>query len=154
MAIFTEDHTYLDMTFDDKFALFHFVAEELKKDGFVEDDYEEALAEREKVFPTGLRTEHFGVAIPHCDAEHVKKQCISFFRLAKAIPFNEMGSEGDEVDCQFAFVLSIKNPQKQVPVLVALANLIQDQGLMEELTKLDSKQAICEKLNERFEDIS
>lgn len=150
-TIFNEKHIYLDKSFENKNELFHFIAIKLISEGYVEKDYETALKEREENFPTGLATEKFGIAIPHCDAIHVKKQCISFIRMKSPVTFNQMGSISNEtVDCKFAFVLSVKEPSKQVNVLVTLVGLIQDSDFMSELLQSNSETEICNKLNQRF----
>lgn len=152
--IFTENHIYLGKDFEDKFGLFHFIATNLIAEGYVCDDYEEALKTREVEFPTGLATEEFGVAIPHCSSEHVIKQCISFIRMNNPVVFNQMGSiDNETVPCKFAFVLSIKDPSKQVGVLVKLVEIIQDASFMKELLESDDASFICNKLNQRFEDV-
>lgn len=150
-TIFNEKHIYLDKDFDNKNELFHFIASKLIYEGYVENDYEKALEEREENFPTGLATSKFGIAIPHCDAIHVKKQCISFIRMKSPVTFNQMGAINNEtVDCKFAFVLSVKEPSKQVNVLVTLVGLIQDADFMTELLISNSEKEICDKLNQRF----
>lgn len=152
--IFSENHIYLDKEFKDKNDLFHFISQQLITQGYVENDYEQSLKEREENFPTGLATEKYGIAIPHCDAVHVKKQCISFIRMKTPVNFNQMGTiDNETVDCKFAFVLSVKDPSKQVNVLVTLVGLIQDAEFMTELLESDSEKEICEKLNRRFKGV-
>ena len=81
----------------------------------------------------------------------MKKQCISFIRMKSPVTFNQMGSISNEtVDCKFAFVLSVKEPSKQVNVLVTLVGLIQDSDFMSELLQSNSETEICNKLNQRF----
>ena len=39
----------------------------------MKETFGQALIDREAVFPTGLKTETFEIAIPHTDVEHVEE---------------------------------------------------------------------------------
>ena len=45
----------------------------LTSEGYTKDSYVEALAAREKEYPTGLDIDGIGVAIPHTAVTHVNK---------------------------------------------------------------------------------
>lgn len=45
--------------------LFQMVAESGKSEGYVTDDFLTRLTDREQTFPTGLKLDGYGVALPH-----------------------------------------------------------------------------------------
>ena len=66
------------------------IGKRLSKRGYVKESFGNALIEREKKYPTGLKTYPYAVAIPHTDLGHVNIPCISFVRLKKGVDFHEM----------------------------------------------------------------
>ena len=44
-----------------------YLSDKLIEKGIVKESYKEAILNREKVFPTGLQFEKYGIAIPHTD---------------------------------------------------------------------------------------
>jgi PTS system galactitol-specific IIA component len=62
-----------------------------------------------------------------------------------------MGMPEIRVNASFAFVLGVKEPQKQVEVLSTLVALISDKAAMERLEGMTSEQKISDMLNDFFE---
>ncbi|MBU5585366.1 PTS sugar transporter subunit IIA, partial [Enterococcus sp. S181_ASV_20] len=54
---------------------------------FVHPSYQQAVIERERIFPTGLPTKGINVAIPHTDSIHVKKEGFLVGVLEKPVTF-------------------------------------------------------------------
>ena len=48
----------------------------LKELGFVSEKFADAIAKRESIYPTGLQTKIYGIALPHVESEYVKKSGI------------------------------------------------------------------------------
>ena len=105
--------------------------------GYVKETYAKAILEREKVFPTGLPTEGYGVAIPHTDVEHVIKPAIALGILQKPVKFNLMGDvdPNNQVDVQIMFMLAIKEPHMQLKLLQDIMEIIQDSKLLNKMVK-------------------
>lgn len=118
----------------DREAVFTELAGLLQENGFVKESFLEAIIEREKVFPTGLMTESANVAIPHTDAEHVRKPGIAIGILDSPVEFGLMGSPGETVQVKVIFMLAITEPEMQVRLLGNLTDLFQDNALMTELS--------------------
>lgn len=88
------------------------VSNYLIREGFVHASFREAVKERERLYPTGIKTMHYGVAIPHVEPEHVIKNTICAVTLKQPVVFREMG--GDETDCVdveclFIYLLNARN---------------------------------------------
>ena len=137
------------MFFDEKIALFNqhcetqedvftTLAGEFIKKGVAKETFVQGLKDREAVFPTGLRLNNMGVAIPHTDIVHVNKAQIGFMTLDAPIRFREMGTEDQYVDVQVIFMLALKEPHQQLETLQALMALFMNDELMEKLQKVDN----------------
>ena len=113
-------------------AVIHQLVGSLEDLGYVRSTFEDALLEREKVFPTGLPTQPLGVAIPHTDAEHVISDAIAVGILNEPVQFEEMGTEGGTsfVDVSIITMLAISNPKQMVPLLSELATCYQDEAFL------------------------
>ena len=149
---FLNDLIWLDEEFDGQELFFQVMADRLYQKGMVTQKFGDALSKREKEYPTGLKTEHYEIAIPHTDVEYVKKTFIAFIRLKRPIRFSHMGIPGMMVNAKFAFVLGLTEPQNQVEALSTLVKLISDQEQMAMLEEMQSKADICSQLNLFFEE--
>src|SRR5690554_3339187 len=96
----------------------------LEEQGFVHDSYTEAIIKREKEFPTAIPTASMGIAIPHTDAEHVKKAGISIATLKEPVTFKNMGT-GEDMDVEIIFMLAVKDPNEQLNMLQRLMTIFQ-----------------------------
>lgn len=108
----------------------------LQSNGYVRDDYINAVLTREKDFPTGLATKDVHVAIPHSDVEYCIKPGIAIGILAKPVEFFEMATLDKPVDVDMIFLLSITEPKEQVIWLARLTTLFQEPGLLRKLKNL------------------
>lgn len=114
--------------------------------GYVKETYAKAILEREKVFPTGLPTEGYGVAIPHTDVEHVIKPAIALGILQKPVKFNLMGDldPNNQVDVQILFMLAIKEPHMQLKLLQDIMEIIQDSELLNKMVKAEDVETLIQ----------
>ena len=120
--IFREDLIWLDETFEDKDQFFDKIGKRLCEKGKVKESFADGLKSREAVYPTGLKTESYEIAIPHTDVEHVREASISFVRFKETVLFSHMGEPEIQVNAKFAFVLGVKEPSQQVEVLSTLTD--------------------------------
>lgn len=102
------------------------LANVLVEKGFVKESFVDAVKEREKVFPTGLPMEAFGVAIPHTDSVHVNKKAILCAVLENDNEFICMGTDDETVSCKMAFMLAIISPEDQIAMLGKLMETCQN----------------------------
>lgn len=149
--IFRSDLVWLNEQFETSTSFFEAIGLRLYKKGLVKETFGQALIAREAEFPTGLKTEFCETAIPHTDVEHVENASISFVRFRQSVEFLHMGMPEIKVNASFAFVLGVKEPQKQIEVLSTLVALISDQAAVEQLEGLTSEQEISDMLNAFFE---
>ncbi|MPW25330.1 PTS sugar transporter subunit IIA [Alkalibaculum sp. M08DMB] len=129
------------------------VATHLLNKGLVKESYIKAIMEREKVFPTGLPTEGYGVAVPHTDVEHVIEQAICIATLKNPVPFKVMGSIDEMVDVKVLFMLALKEPHSQLEMLQAVIGIVQKPDILEKICTEKDTQTIFDIVKYEFENI-
>lgn len=122
---------------DSKEKILGELADFLFQKGYVKETFKKAVIEREKVFPTGLKTVDVNVALPHADAEHVLKPVILVTILKKPIIFNVMGENDKEIAVNIIFMLALNKPQDQLLILQQLMDLFQKEGSLKEIVNAE-----------------
>lgn len=107
----------------------------LIKGSFVHETYIQAVIDREKTFPTGLRTVSGYVAIPHADSTFVKKTGIAIATLSQPVTFKSMENGSDEYPVTLVMLLAIKDVEEVVKVLQKVIALLENE---EALSKVQS----------------
>lgn len=128
----------------DKFETLDKMGTLMVEKGLVKESYVEAVKEREKVFPTGLPMEAFGVAIPHTDSIHVNRKAIMCGILEQPNEFVMMGTDDEKVQCEMAFMLAIISPDDQIAMLAKLVETCQDVSVLNTIKKAEDMDAIIE----------
>ncbi len=139
-----EELVMIDMDAKDANDAIGQLAKILYKYDFVKKSYINAVQEREKIFPTGLSTDHIGVAIPHTDVEHVNTPALAIAVLKKPVKFKMMGTTEKIIDVGIIFMLAIKEPKTQLEVLQKLMDIIQDQRLLKVMIENNSTSSLLE----------
>lgn len=141
-----EDITYLDCYYKDSKELLEDISEKLILKGYVKETFKEAIIKREEIYPTGIKTQNFCLAIPHTDAEHILKPGIAFVRLKDSCKFKEMCTN-EELDVNMAFVLLVNQKEKQVELLTRLMDLFVKNEILEKIYKENDDKLIVDILN-------
>ena len=122
----------------DKFNMMDQMADVLCETGYVKESYKQAVKDREKVFPTGLPFEAYGVAIPHTDIEHVNKKCVMLALLEKPVEFVIMATDDDVCEVEAAFMLALMEPHAQLEMLQNLIMVCQDVDILNTIKDPDN----------------
>ena len=109
--------------------------------GYVHDTFFNKIIEREKNFPTGLQLEKMGIAIPHTDAECIKKEFVAIV-TTEPISFVSMEDFNQSVAAEIAFVLGLKEPHAQLEMLQSLMSLLQNSELLAQIRNAPSADGI------------
>ncbi|MBO1001992.1 PTS sugar transporter subunit IIA [Pseudogracilibacillus auburnensis] len=117
-----------------KDELFELMCNRLTEHGYVKESYLDAIKKREVEYPTGLKAEELGVAIPHTDSVHVNKEAISVAILNEPVTFNHMGMEDTEVEVKVVFMLAIQKPDNQLGILQIIIGMIQNKEVLNKLS--------------------
>lgn len=115
------------------------MADAMYREGYVNDEFHNAIIKREENFPTGLPTGEINVAIPHTDPEYVIKPAICLGVLDQPVEFNVMGMEGEKTSVSLLFMLAIKKKEDQLGLLQKLIAACQDQEVLATLKSGDVK---------------
>jgi PTS system galactitol-specific IIA component len=108
------------------------VSRKLLEADYVNDEYEKAILEREREYPTGLEiTKELSVAIPHVDPGYVKKEALVVIKPEKFIKFRKMDDPDVEIPVSIIFLLLIRDPDGYVKFLAKLTELFLKEGFIE-----------------------
>jgi len=112
--------------------------------GYVTEDFNKKILEREGIFPTALNLGEYGVAIPHTDAEYINKEFISICTFKDSIELSSMEDQNEKVVVKLAFVLGLNQPHNQLKVLTELMSIIQNKELVEDLINASNTAEVLE----------
>ncbi|MBC2577947.1 PTS sugar transporter subunit IIA [Peptostreptococcus russellii] len=145
-----KDIVFLNRDFKDSRELLSSISEELLSKGYVKDSFREGIMKREEEYPTAIQAENFSLAIPHTDSEHILKPGIAFVRLNNGCDFKEMCTNED-IKVNMAFVLLVKEKEKQVSLLTKLMGLFSNNDILEKLYKENDPSVIEAMLNREIQ---
>lgn len=130
-----EELIYTKLNVETTDNLFRELSDNLFRNGYVKKSFYEGLRKREEVFPTGVALQEYNVAIPHTDAEHVIKPCISVATLERPIKFKCMEDDTVDVDVNVVFMLALNEAHSQLEMLRQLIQLIQNKSILKQILK-------------------
>lgn len=137
---------FIDKKFSNTDDLFEDVSDFLVSENYVESTFLSAIKEREQQFPTGLPLEKYGVAIPHTDPEHIKEEFVAVIVCKEPVEFKSMENMDDIVNVQLAFILGLKDPNKQLQTLQDLIMIVQDKEKVQNIIESTSASEVLEHL--------
>ena len=149
--MFSEDLIYINESYRSQNHLFNQLSKDFLEKGYVYDTYQAALKQREIEYPTGLQTEVCGIAIPHTEAVHIKKQAIAVVKLDEPIVFKEMVGEAN-VPVKLLFFLLVKEKESQVQVLSNLMSLFSNKQFISTLLQSESKTQLLETISNEIKE--
>lgn len=118
---------------------------------YCKESYIQALIEREKDFPTGINMGNVGIAMPHTDKEHVKREGVAIGILKEPVHFFQMGTTDEPVDAKLIFMLAVQNPEEHLVFLQRILMLLQDQEVLKQLLQTKDKKAVIEVIRKKEE---
>ena len=145
--LFTRELVILDLDVDNIDDLLKTVGKKLFDMKYVTETFVDAIIEREHLYPTGLTTSSFPIAVPHANTTHVSKKGVVFVKLNEGITVNEMVSLNPIENVRYFFVLLIDEPKHQVELLQYIMRFCMDNEKMEILDQITDKDSLVEFLN-------
>lgn len=147
--MFTEDLVFLDEELRTSTEVLTFSFNQLRRLGYVKEDYLASILKREKEFATGLMT-HAGIhiAMPHTEIKYAEKEGVVFIRLKNEVIFQHMVDPEEEVATRLIFNIVVKNPKNQVIFLTKLMKLFQNEELLNYLLTETDKTNIVKTLQQ------
>ncbi|WP_027108064.1 PTS sugar transporter subunit IIA [Lacticigenium naphthae] len=137
---------FIDLDLNTKEEVLLFLSEELCKRDLVKAEYQQAILEREKVYPTGLPSPGVNIAIPHADNNLVNETSIAIGILKKPVLFNSMENTETELGVQMVIMLAIKEPHGQIEMLQKVVTIIQNEELTNRIVNTSNKSGVLEML--------
>ncbi len=146
-----EKRIFLNLKAEKKERVLQILGEAMIEEGYAEAGYVEALIEREQEFPTGVDIRGVGIAIPHTDADYVKKAGMALAVLENPVSFYRMGREEELVEVQLVFMLAIENPEAHLSYLKQILAVIRDTDVLKKLTEAKDKSEVIEIIKQKEE---
>lgn len=130
------DYILIDIEAPDANSIITLLADKLQATDAVGSKYASMTIEREKEHPTGLPTKPFAIAIPHADADDVRRSAIAMATLQAPVAFRNMGDPDEDLAVELVFLLATHTPEEQIKALRNLATVFGEEGKLEELQAL------------------
>ncbi|MDD6435435.1 MAG: PTS sugar transporter subunit IIA [Clostridiales bacterium] len=137
-----EDLIILDVDAKDSEDVIRQVGQLLYKGGFVKDTYIDAVAAREKEFPTGLILQDIQIAMPHTAGVHVNTPAVCIAKLAHPVEFGHMGDPDTKVMAELIFMMAIKNPEAQIETLQKVMGVFTNAEAVQALKDAEDKETL------------
>lgn len=109
----------------------------LSKKGYVKENFSEACAERELIYPTGIPSE-VPIAIPHTTGNMVNENSICVLRLKSPVGFYRMDDPKETVSVRLVINMALQKAEEQLSMMKNLMNLIVDKEFADKCLTSDS----------------
>ena len=120
------------LVFPNRDELLEYLSRELSRRAIVEASHQNALADRERRYPTGIVIDDCAIAIPHCEPEHTIRPAVFVLRLGEPVEFRQ-ADDDVLVKCSMIFALAIEKSVSQVKFLRPLFRCLQTPGYLRSL---------------------
>ena len=144
-----ENLIFLNLKAEDNKEVLQIMGDAMIREEYGDQGFTEALLKREKDYPTGLDVDGIGVAIPHTDAEHVKKEGISIAVLDRPVEFDAMGEENCQIPVKIVIMFTVAVKNKHIDRLLQILALIKDEKILQGLLEAESKEDIKTAIQKR-----
>lgn len=142
---------HLNLELNDKEEVLAYLANDLTEKGYVTDEFQTAILEREEEYPTGIPAK-VNIAIPHVDSKYVNQTKIAVATLVTPVKFSAMDNPQNEIDVHIVFMLAISDPHGHLTMLQKLMGLISNEAALKELLETNDKETVYEILKKNLED--
>lgn len=151
---FNEELVFPNLNCKTKEETLEFLSGKLYESQYVSADFQSAILEREKTYPTGLPSEGVGIAIPHTDNKYVYKTTMAIGILNEPVLFQSMDNKNKEIKIQIILMLAIEEPHGQLEALQQVVSLIQNKKLVQKLTETTTKSEIIKLIKPYFNQVT
>ena len=144
MFYIDEKNICLGLEADDRDDCIRKICAIMAKNGYIGDDYADAVIARENEYPTGLPTEGPLVAIPHALQGTVFKTGAGIAVLTSPVGFYNIAEPEELLMVEVVFVLANFEPEKQLNDLKLLMECCSDREMLEGIRNAKSESEIVE----------
>lgn len=147
--MFHKEAVFLNIDAKTTDEVLDFVYEKMHALGYVSEEFQQAVKEREDKYPTGLPGPVCDIAVPHTDPEYVVKPFIAVVTTKKGVPFVQMATRDEYLKSRIIFVLGFKTGKYQVKILQTLIRrFLQETEMAEAFLKAEDVDSCYELLME------
>lgn len=134
---------YRDLSFENSTEVLNFLSNKLHEEGFVKDEYGEAILKREEEYPTGLPAE-IKIAIPHCDHNLVNRAAIAMGILKNPVDFKAMDDPSMNLGVRIVIMLALDEAHGHIEMLQKIIKLIQNTEDLNKIIESKSNENLLE----------
>lgn len=146
-----EDLVFYNEMLENQEQLFDFLADKLEKKDYVTKGFREAIKEREKEYPTGLKLNRLNISIAHTDPEFCKTEKLAVIKPENTISFKNIEDlKPLEVDLVFGLILQDSN--KHLKILQKISQLLQDEQVIKAIEDITSQAELSSLMQQYFND--
>ncbi|HKK48096.1 MAG TPA: PTS sugar transporter subunit IIA, partial [Alkalispirochaeta sp.] len=124
------------------------MAQHLVQTGYCHESFVDAILERERIHPSGLPMPGHKIAIPHTDADHVKRSVILFARLKNPVPFRSMGDPHERLPVQMISMFALHEKKRTGDMLETLITVYQRHEVLDAILNAGDRDEIYELLRD------
>jgi len=144
VIILDERNILLGLVADSRDDCIRKICAAMVKNGYIGEDYAEAVITRENEFPTGLPTEGAIVAIPHSNQGQVFRTGAAVAVLKSPVGFYNMVDPESLLMAEIVFILANSDPDKQLDDLRDLMDCLSDSEMLISIRDADTASEIAE----------
>lgn len=141
-VLFDQQDIFINKSFKDVNSYYEFICQHLKKENKIDNKYLDSIKNREKKFPTGLKTGKICVAIPHTDYQHSKTTQLVITTLSEPLKFHKMDDPKNFCNVSIIIQILFNTPEKQLILLKDLMRLIQNQTFLQDIKNAETKKQV------------
>lgn len=119
----------------------------MEQKGAVQKGYADLVKEREKEYPTGLKTSGAVIAMPHAFDKRNQESYVSVGVLAHPVNFENMEDFEEQLPVEIVFLLAIDEKKEQMSMLQVLMKIFQNESLLKSVKQAKTRTEICDLLN-------
>jgi len=148
MSILNKKNVLLGVQINDYQEAIRILGNQMVENGYIQPEYIDSVIEREKQYPTGLPTDGVHVAIPHANAEFVKRSAIGVMTLLKPVTFRNMGDATENLDVEMVFLLANADQSDQPESLQRLMRCFSEEETLMKMKTAETSDEIVAVLQE------
>ncbi|MBU3200319.1 PTS sugar transporter subunit IIA [Clostridium estertheticum] len=137
---------FKDLEFENNVEALKFLSSKLYEKGYVEQEYQQAIIDREKEYPTALPSVDIKIAIPHANHTLVNKPALAIGILKSPVEFSSMEDSNIKLNVQIIIMLALKEPHGHIEMLQKIVKLIRNPEALKTIIKASSIEEVMNTL--------
>lgn len=143
---FAKDLVFRNLEFSTNSEVLEFLSNKLYEKGYVKKEYQKAILDREKEYPTALPSVDIKIAIPHADHNLVNKATLAIGVLKNPVEFRAMDDPDKVLNVSIVIMLALSEAHGHIEMLQRIVNLIKSPQVLKEIVEASSEDEVINKL--------